>query len=274
MAERDEVVVVWDLAEVAAASRGLEEECRIAIADRGLEQPLRVRCRRRRQDVDAAQVHDHRVGRVGVLGCAAAARAVAGDDRDRQLHLATGHQSQLRHLIGDRVHPGEEEVGEHHVQHRPVAGRRQPTAMPVNVASQIGELRTPARTELGMQAADVTEDRELDVLPVEHHLRIALHLLDERVVDCFDQSPADHVVLRLRAGEHHTLGERWVGRFAGVGGSLGGVDDLSDRSIELGERGLVGDALCDEQRGESVDRVLRPATRRFRLRRGSDPRRG
>ena len=172
----------------------LEDHDRIGIADRGGEQALRVGRRGRDRDLDPGRVHVVGLGRVVVQLRRADAAAVRHADRDRERHLAAGAPAVAADVRDQLVEAGVRERVVLHLAHRPEAGHAEPDRGAEDPG--LGERRVDAAVgaeavaEPGGGAEDAA--RAADVLAHHHHVRVALHLDVQRVVDGLDQVALSH----------------------------------------------------------------------------------
>jgi len=88
----------------------LQENHRIGIAHRGRQQANHVDRRRRRHDLEARHVHEHRVEALGVLRALAPGLADHAAHDHRHLDLAAVHVVRLGRHVDDLVHAQHQEV--------------------------------------------------------------------------------------------------------------------------------------------------------------------
>ena len=172
----------------------LEDHDRVGIADRGREQPLRVGGRRGDRDLDPGRVHVVRLGRVVVQLGRAHAAAVGHPDRDRERHRPARPPAVAADVGDQLVEAGVREGVVLHLADGPVARHAEPDRRAEDAG--LGERRVDAA--VGAEAvaqpavARKTPPGAADVLAEDEHVRVALHLDVERVVDRLDEEELSH----------------------------------------------------------------------------------
>ena len=172
----------------------LENHDRVGIANRRGQEALRVGRRRRDRDLDPGRVHVVRLGRVVVQLRRAHAAAVGHPDRDRERHLPAGAPA-IAADVGDQlVEAGVRERVVLHLADRPEARHAESDRGAEDAG--LGERRVDAavRAEAVEKPCGRAEDAAgaTDVLAHDHHVRVALHLDVERLVDGLDQIALSH----------------------------------------------------------------------------------
>ena len=87
----------------------LEEDYRVVVPDGALHQPLGIVRSRGHDQFQPSQVHEHRVGTLGVLCRGGAAAAGGGPEHQGEWRLPAEHVVNLGHLVHYLVHGGERE---------------------------------------------------------------------------------------------------------------------------------------------------------------------
>ena len=251
----------------------LEEHHRVGIADGGLEQPHGVRGRGRADDLDAGGLREPPLGVLRVEGPGAHAAAGGQADDDRAGHLPAVEE--LGRHVDELVEAAGDEVAELHLDHRPVAEEGGADGDADRAALGDRRVEHPVRPA-GVEALGGAEGafEDADVLPHQHHRRVALHLLEQRLVD------GVHVgASRPWAGSYWTAGA--CGRPPASGGGSGAKTGRSAISSAGGARvDRAGDGLLDDLRDPRLQPLAggaRPAPPPLRgggRRRARDRRRG
>ena len=164
----------------------LDEDHRVGIADGLDQQVMGVGDRSRHHDLQAGDVGEHRLERLGVLGAGAAARPRLGPEDDRDRERAGGHVAELRRLVEDRVQADPDEVHEHDLDDRPQAGHR--------------------RADGGADVAHLADRRIQDTVGTEPVIEPLRDGEDPAAGADVDPDQHDRVVLGHRVG--HALVER------------------------------------------------------------------
>ena len=193
--ERDDVLAVRHLAALGPVDElRLEDHDRIGVADRGREQPLRVRGRRRDRDLDPGRVDVVGLGRVVVQLGRAHAAAVGHPDRDRERHRPARAPAVAADVGDQLVEAGIRERVVLHLADGPEARHAEPDRRAEDPG--LGERRVDAAVgaEAVAQARSRAEDAAgaADVLAQHQHVRVALHLDVQGVVDRLDEQQLTH----------------------------------------------------------------------------------
>src|SRR5882762_10515691 len=195
LADRDDMLAVGHVALQVVEHFAFEHDDGIVVADRGLEESFGVGRRCGRNDLEAGNVGEPALPRLGVLRPELECGATRAPEHDGDPNLPTRHVQHLCRGIDDLVQREQREIPGHELDDRPEAAHGGADADPRESQLGDGRIDDALRPELLQQSAAhlVRALVDADFFTHQQHVGIALHLFAQRLVQGISIGEGGHV---------------------------------------------------------------------------------